>query len=48
MRQTRARLLGVSSRIGAHLTAHDLAVVDAEIREALTELAGDEMEPTLS
>ena len=39
MSQTRARLLAVSSRIGAHLTAHDLAVVDAEIREALSALA---------
>ncbi len=48
IRATRARLLGVSSRIGAHLTAHDVAVIDAEIREALTELAGDEIEPTLT
>jgi phage terminase Nu1 subunit (DNA packaging protein) len=39
----RARLLAAPSRAGQrlpHLTAHDVAALDREIRDALAELAG--------
>ncbi len=43
LRTVRARMLAVPSRAGArlpHLTAHDIAEIDAEVRAVLTELAG--------
>lgn len=42
LRDLRASLLSLSARIGQklpHLSTHDLAAIDAEVREALTELA---------
>jgi hypothetical protein len=45
LRTVRAGMLAVSSRAGArlpHLTAHDLAVLDTEVREVLTEVGSNE------
>ena len=44
LRNVRAGMLAVSSRAGArlpHLTAHDIAEIDAEVRAVLTEIGGD-------
>ena len=41
----RARMLAVASRCGGrlpHLTAHDIAEIDREVRAALSELGGDD------
>jgi phage terminase Nu1 subunit (DNA packaging protein) len=43
MRRVRSRLLAVPSRVRqgcSHLTAHDVALIDAELRRALDDLAG--------
>lgn len=43
LRRVRSRLLAVPSRVrqaSPHLTAHDVALFDAELRRALDELAG--------
>lgn len=43
LRDIRAAMLAVPARVGqraSHLTAHDLEMVDREIRDALVELAG--------
>jgi terminase small subunit / prophage DNA-packing protein len=43
LRNVRAGMLAVSSRCGSrlpHLTPHDIAEIDAEVRAALTELGG--------
>jgi phage terminase Nu1 subunit (DNA packaging protein) len=44
LRKVRAGMLAVPSRCGsrlAHLTTHDLAEIDAEVRAALTEVANN-------
>jgi phage terminase Nu1 subunit (DNA packaging protein) len=44
LRTVRASMLAVPSRVSQrlpHLTAHDVADIDAEVRAALTEIGGD-------
>ena len=45
-RLIRARFLAMPARLQqhlAHLTPHDLAIIDREVRDALTELADDDL-----